>query len=83
LAPVLVSLPLPLSVLCGARRIGLAQLPPVVRMLGAPLSHAVLTNLLIHRIGRNLPPMVIVTAPPLTIRITTSSLNRLKLGWLK
>ena len=76
-------MPLPLSVSFGARRIVLAQLLPVVRMLGAPLPDAVLANLPVDRIGGDLPPMVIVTAPPLAIGITTSSLSRLKLGWLK
>jgi hypothetical protein len=78
-----VSLPLPLPIAFGSHRIVLAQLLPVVRMLGAPLPHAVLANLPIDRIGGNLSPMVIAAAPPLAIRITTSSLSRLELGWLK
>jgi hypothetical protein len=52
-------------------------------MLGAPLLGAVQAPLPIYRIGSDLPPMVIVTAPPLAGRITASTLSRLKLGWLK
>jgi hypothetical protein len=52
-------------------------------MRGAPLAHAVLANLLIDRIGGDLPPMVIVTAAPLAIGVTANGLSELKLGWLK
>ena len=52
-------------------------------MLRAPLLCAFLAHLPIHGIVGDLPPMVIVTAPPLAGRITASSLSRLKLGWLK
>jgi len=83
LAPVLVSLPLPLPVSFSARRVVLAQALPVVRVFAAPLPHAVLTNLLIDRVGSDLPPMIIATAAPLAIAITASRLSRLKLGWLK
>jgi len=52
-------------------------------MFRAPLLCAVLAHLPIHRIAGDLPPMVIVTAPPLAGRITANNLSRLKLGWLK
>jgi len=83
LPPLLVALPLALPVSLRTGRILLAQLRPVVRVLRAPLPGAVPAPLPIHRIGSDLPPMVIVTAPPLAGRITTGSLGRLKLGWLK
>jgi len=52
-------------------------------MLNAPLLCALQAPLPIHRVADDLPPMVIVTASPLAGWITTSSLSRLKLGWLK
>ena len=64
-------------------RIVLQQLRPVVRVLSAPLLRALQTPLPIHRIGGDLPSVVIVTAPSLTDRVTTSKLSRLKLGWQK
>jgi hypothetical protein len=76
-------LPLALPVSLRPRRILLAQLHPVARMLRAPLLRAVLAHLPIDRIVGDLPPMVIVTAPPLAGRITASNLGRLKLGRLK
>jgi len=76
-------LPLALPVTFCSRGIVLKQLPPVVRVLRAPLLRAVLAHLAIHRIGGDLSPMVVVTAPPLADRIAAGSLNRLKLGWLK
>jgi len=63
--------------------ISLKQLPPVVRGLRAPLLRALQTPQPIHRIGGDLPPVVIVTAPSLTGRVTTSSLSRRKPGWQK
>jgi len=83
LSPSLVPLPLALPVSFCARGIVLKQLPPVVRVLGAPLLRAVLAHLAIHRIGSDLSPMVVVTAPPLADRIAARSLSRLKLRWLK
>jgi hypothetical protein len=83
LLPSFVSLLLALPVAFRPRRIVLAQLLPVTRMLRAPLLGAVPAPLSIHRISGNLSPMVIVTASPLTGRITASGLSRLKLGWLK
>ena len=83
MSPSLVPLPLALPVSFCSRGIVLKQLPPVVRVLGAPLLRAVLAHLPIHRIDSDLPPMVIVTALPLAGRITASSLSRLKPGWLK
>jgi hypothetical protein len=76
-------MPLLLPVPFRPRRIVLAQLLPVARMLGAPLLHAVQAHLPIHRIGGDLAPMVIIAAPPLAAWITASGLSRLKLGWLK
>jgi hypothetical protein len=52
-------------------------------MLGAPLLRALQTPLSIHRIGGDLPPVVIAATPSLTGRIATGGLSRLKLGWLK
>ena len=83
LPPSLVSLPLVLPVAFRPRRIVLEQLCPVTRMLRAPLLRALQTPLPIHRIGGDLPPMVIVTAPLLACPITASGLSRLELGWLK
>ena len=82
-SPSLVPLPLALPVSFRPRGIVLKQLPPVVWMLRAPLLRALQTPLPIHRIGGDLPPVVIVTAPSLAGRVTTSSLSRLKLGWQK
>jgi hypothetical protein len=79
----LIPLPLALPVSFRPRRILLAQLHPVVRMLGAPLLGAVQTHLPIHRIAGDLAPMVVVAALPLARRITASGLSWLKLGWLK
>jgi hypothetical protein len=83
LPPSFVSLLLSLPVAFRPRRIALAQLLPVARMLRAPLLRALQTPLPIHRIGGDLPPMVIVTASPLADWIAASSLSRLELGWLK
>ena len=44
-----------------------------VRVLRAPLLRALQTPLPIHRIGGDLPPVVIVTAPSLTGRVTTTT----------
>jgi len=52
-------------------------------MLRAPLLRALQTSLPIDRIGGDLPPMIITTAPPLAGWIATNGLSRLKLGWLK
>jgi hypothetical protein len=79
LIPLLLAVPVPFRPL----GIVFAQLLPVTRMLRAPLLGAVPAPLSIHRISGNLSPMVIVTASPLTGRITASGLSRLKLGWLK
>ena len=81
LSPSLVPFPLALPVSFRPREILLKQLPPVVRVLRAPLLRALQTPLPIHRIGGDFPPVVIATAPSLTGRVTTSSLSRLKLGW--
>jgi hypothetical protein len=78
-----VSLLLALPVTFRPRRIALAQLLPVARMLRTPLLRALQTPLPIHRVGGDLPPMVIVTAPLLAGPITASGLSRLELGWLK
>jgi hypothetical protein len=83
LSPSLVPLPLALPVSFRPRWVALKQLRPVARMLRAPLLRALQTPLSIHRIGGDLPPMVIVTAPPLASLIAAGGLNRLKLGWLK
>jgi len=83
LPPSFVSLLLALPVTFRPRRFVLAQLLPVARMLRAPLLRALQTPLPIHRIGGDLPPMVIVTAASLACRIAANSLSRLKLGWLK
>ena len=52
-------------------------------MLRAPLLRALQTPLSIHRIGGDLPPVVIAAAPPLADRIAADGLSRLKLGWQK
>jgi hypothetical protein len=83
LLPSFVSLLLALPVAFRPRGIVLAQLLPVARMLRAPLLRAIPAPLPIHRIGGDLPPMVIVTAPPLAGRITASGLRGLKPQWLK
>jgi hypothetical protein len=83
LPPLLVPLPLALPVAFRPRGILLAQLHPVVRVFRAPLLRAVQAHLSIQRIGGDLPPMVIVTAPLLACPITASGLSRLELGWLK
>jgi hypothetical protein len=80
---VLIPLPLALPVPLRPRRIVLAYLCPVIRVLRTPLLGAVQTHLPIHRVGSDLPAMVIVTASTLAGRIATDSLSRLKLGWLK
>jgi len=79
----LVPLPLALPVSFRPCRILLARLPPVARMLHAPLLRAFLAHLAIHWIAGDLPPMVVVPAPPLAGRITASNLSRLELGRLK
>ena len=83
LPPAFVSLLLALPVAFRPRRIVLAQVLPVARMLRAPLLRALQAPLPIHRIGGDLPPMVIVTASPLAGRSAANDLRRLKLGWLK
>jgi len=76
-------LPLALPVTFRPRRVVLKQLRPVTRMLGAPLLRALQAPLSIHRIGCDLPPVVITAAPPLAGRIAAGGLSRLELGWLK
>ena len=44
---------------------------------------ALQTPLSIYRIGGDLASVVIVAAPSLADRVTTSKLSRLKLGWQK
>ena len=83
LLPSFVSLLLALPVAFRPRRIVLAQLLPVARMLCAPLLRALQTPLPIHCVAGDLPPMVIVAAAALAGRIATNGLSRLKLGWLK
>ncbi len=78
LPPLLVPLPLALPVSFRPRGIALAQLPPIARMLRAPLLRAVQTPLLIYRIVGDLPSVVIATASPLAERIAASGLSRLK-----
>jgi hypothetical protein len=81
LSPSLVPLPLALPIAFRPRGILLKQLPPVVRVLRAPLLRALQTPLPIHRIGGDLPPVVIVTALSLTNWIAAGGLSRLELGW--
>jgi len=76
-------LPLALPVAFRPRGIVLKQLRPVTRMLRAPLLRALQTPLSIHRIGGDLPPVVIAAAPSLAGRIAAGGLSGLKLGWLK
>jgi len=83
LSPSLVPLSLALPVAFRPGRVVLKQLPPVVRVLRAPLLRALQTPLPIHRIGGDLPPVVITAAPPLADRMTACGLSRLELGWLK
>jgi len=81
LSPSLVPLPLALPVSFRPRGVVLKQLRPVPRMLGAPLLRALQTPLSIHRIGGDLPPVVIATAPSLAERIAAGGLSRLELRW--
>jgi hypothetical protein len=83
LAPSLIPLPLALPIEFRPRGIVLEQLRPVIRMFRAPLLRALQTHLSIHRIGGDLPPMVIVTTPSLADWIAAGGLSRLELGWLK
>jgi len=83
LSPSFVPLPLALPVSFRPRGVVLKQLRPVVRVLRAPLLRALQTPQPIHRIGSDLPSVVIVTAPPLTGWIAACGLSRLELGWLK
>ena len=83
LPPSLVPLPLALPVSLRPCRILLPQLHPVARMLRAPLLRAFQAPLPINRIGGDLPPMVVVTAPPLAGQITANGLRGLKFGRLK
>jgi hypothetical protein len=76
-------LPLALPVSFRPRGVVLKQLRPVARMLGAPLLRALQAALSIHRIGCDLPPVVITAAPPLANRIAACGLSRLELRRLK
>ena len=76
-------MPLALPISFRPRGVVLKQLRPVARMLRAPLLRALQTPLSIHRIGGDLPPVVIAAAPPLADRIAACGLSRLELGWLK
>jgi len=76
-------MPLALPVSFRPRGVVLKQLRPVARMLRAPLLRALQTPLSIHRIGGDLPPVVIAAAPPLADRIAACGLSRLELGRLK
>jgi len=76
-------LALALSVSFRPRGVVLKQLRPVARMLRAPLLRALQAPLSIHRIGGDLPPMVITAAPPLADRIAACGLSRLELRRLK
>jgi len=76
-------LPLALPVSFRPRGVVLKQLRPVVRVLCSPLLRALQAPLSIHRIGCDLPPVVIAAAPPLAGRIAAYGLSRLKLGGLK
>jgi len=83
LSPSLVPLPLALPVSFRPSGVVLKQLRPVARMLSAPLLRALQAPLSIHRIGCDLPPVVIAAAPPLADRIAACFLSRLELEWLK
>jgi hypothetical protein len=83
LSPSLVPVPLALAVSFRPRGVVLKQLRPVTRMLGTPLLRALQAPLSIHRIGRDLPPVVFTAAPPLADRIAACGLSRLELGWFK
>jgi len=83
LPPSFVSLLLALPVAFRPRRIVLAQVLPVARMLRTPLLRALQAPLPIYRVGGDLPPMVIVTASPLAGQMAANGLSWLKLGWLK
>jgi len=76
-------LPLALPVSFGSREVEFAQLLPIARMLRAPLLRAVQASLPIHRIGGDLPPVVVVAALSLAGRIAAGGLSRLKFGRLK
>jgi hypothetical protein len=52
-------------------------------MLGAPLLPAVLDHLRIHRVGLNLPPVVIGPAMPLALRLAANALLKAIRGWMK
>jgi hypothetical protein len=83
LSPSFVPLPLALPVSFRPRGVVLKQLRPVVRVLRPPLLRALQAPLSIHRIGCDLPPVVIAAAPPLAGWIAACGLSGLELGWLK
>ena len=76
-------MPLALPVAFRPRGIVFEQPRPVTRMLRAPLLRALPTDLPIHGIGGDLPPVVVTTAAPLADWIAAGELSRLELGWLK
>lgn len=57
-----------------SRRVGLAILLPIIRMLFAPLARALPARLTIVRIGRELVPAVVRTALSLAAEITANDL---------
>src|SRR5450759_4456155 len=78
-----IKLPLSLSVALG----GFGMRAPVglliIGVLGAPLLAAVLDHLRIHRVGLNLPTVVIGPAMPLALRLAANALLESIWGWVK
>ena len=78
-----IKLPLSLSVALGGLRMGAPVGRLIVGMLGAPLLPAVLDHLRIHRVGLNLPLVVVGPAMPLALRFTANALLESIRGWMK
>jgi hypothetical protein len=55
----------------------------IIGVLGAPLLPAVQHHLGVHRVGFNLPPVVIGPAMPLALRLAANALLDSVRGWMK
>jgi len=74
---------LPLAITFHLLRVVLAVLLPVTGVCPAPLLRTVPADLLINRIGSNLPPLIIPPALPLARRLAANELLRMIAGRLK